>query len=96
MHDGQPLDFYQATPVNAAEFIAGQLYGLTGRRIPTETGTIRTAQEFTTIEPEMPVMFEVGSMPPRVNNFLAVRSVVNIVNELFAAPASPPEVLEAR
>lgn len=90
MHVGKAVEAFKSNPETAAEFLAGQLIGLTGRRIPTETSAIRTAEEFGVREGNLPVMAKAGEIPTRTTDFMIVKDTVEIVHRLFAAPKQSP------
>ncbi len=95
MHLGETLSAFQANPETAAKFLAGQLIGLTGRRISSETSMVRTMEEFKMEKSDKrPIIGEPKDLPSAAIDYMTTRTTVNMISEMFAAPQPPTKPQE--
>lgn len=83
MHVGAPQEKFQ-DPVTMAEYVAGQIYSLTGESVVSETGAMPAIKEYSEQKvegdeetPTMHVVKNEGKVPKKMKDFMVARSMVN-------------------
>lgn len=83
IHRGKSLEVFQANPVTAAEFLAGQLIPFTGRKIVSEKEAMPSIQEFTAEKVGQTRMIESRDLPQKMEDFRTTRAVVAFIKNAF-------------
>ena len=94
MHVGKPQKFYD-NPNNMAEYVAGQLVGIEGDKLPNVRQALYQVQEHS--EESIPVSEETNAfvmptknMSPTLKNWMVLRSMVNIAHMFLASDLDKP------
>lgn len=94
MHVGKPQEFF-TNPNNVAEYVAGQLIGIEGDKLPNVRQALYQVQEH--LEGSIPVrevtsafVMSTKNMSPTLKNWMALRSMVNIARMFLASDLDKP------